>query len=798
MKIILVSLIGVMVVIGSLIANEMMSSEKEVSIYCKSTSSIGVILYADNCSDGYPFGDGGACIVLPLKEGDEIQKLSYIIDNGTENKIRFDFDTHQDTDVLVSKIEIKGANYKKTIMPRDMAELFIEINENNLSADGMLLLDNINGIQSISCLDLSSVASIFSPDIFFTLKFVVVILMIIGVTYLIYLIYSKKTTFHYNKFSQNVIMFIAAVTTTFTVLLFERKSLGSLIYNDVNSLIKIIIWNLIILWLCILVIGNCSNFKIGIFSTIVLTIFLESINYFKIILRQENFVPWDMKIAKEALDVISLSSLPWNGWIFLLVGLLVLSLVMICPLKLGDFSKNSMRNRVLTLFICSIVIMWGERQIIDNNIFSIHQFALKDSYNNNGVIISFLYFCQNMGNSIPDGYNEGAIEEIVEKILEDDREHNTDLIDEKYPNIIMVMSESFWDPQILENVEYNNGFMRRYKELAQCACYGNVLAPVYGGGTCDAEFEALTGFSMDYIQNDLMPYIGVIQNDFFSIAQYLGNKGYHTVAMHPNTGSYYRRDKVYPLLGFKEMEFGNQFEQDAVRDWFISDNAVINKIIEVYSQNRQENNEPQFIFAVTIQNHQPYGTDSVLKNEESEFTSDSLSEQMEKELEDFSAGVNASSEALGKLIDYFSSCDDPTIVIYWGDHMCNIGEKKYELAYKGGYIKENDNTDYFMYLTPMIVWDNYLGLNQVLETRSTFQILPSVLEMYNLDMPKYFEYLNDLQDYSMGISHHKVVLDATGQVYTGEDNSVKDMYRQLELLEYDYIYGERYANILFE
>lgn len=188
------------------------------------------------------------------------------------------------------------------------------------------------------------------------------------------------------------------------------------------------------------------------------------------------------------------------------------------------------------------------------------------------MLISFLYFCQNVGADRPKGYTQDSINSIMQSVCSNEG----NAAKGKTPNIIMIMSESFWNPEILSDVEYNRDFMKRFKEISDSACNGNVLAPVYGGGTCNAEFEALTGFSMDYVQNGLMPYLGVVQDEFFSVARYLNSKGYYTVAMHPNSGSYYRREKIYPLLGFQRSIFVNEFESDVVRcGWLYSDDTVL-------------------------------------------------------------------------------------------------------------------------------------------------------------------------------------------------------------------------------
>lgn len=791
-KIMIVVIIFMVTIVSSIIIKQILSSTVDISIFCKSTNDIGVVLYADNCTEGYPFGSGGTCLVVPLSKGDEIQEIKYTISKGTENKIRFDFDIHESTDVAISKIEIKYPSYKKVLNADEIVNLFLEVNEDNFSSDGMVIISSTNEIASICCLDYSNIRKIVSLDWSYIFKCLAIVFMILFCAYILFILYFNQDRIHYNRFSQNIIIFISAIIIAYIVLIFEKESLG--VFSNNNIPIKVLVWNIIIIWWCILGVRCFSNFKISILLVSVIIALIECINYFKMILRQENFLPWDIRIAREAMRVTNLSELPWNSWLLLLIGLPIAVLIVIGPLKLNDYSRLSLKTRLISVCVLFLLGMQGGKEICTKNVFPMYQFDISGSYNRNGMILSFIYFCQNAGDTRPEGYSMKSVNDIVEEVNVRKKERT---IEEVSPNIIMIMSESFWNPEILTEVKYSEHFMERYKTLSKNACNGNVLSPVFGGGTCDAEFEALTGFSMNYIQNGLMPYIGVIQDDFFSIAHFLNSKGYNTVAMHPNTGSYYRREKIYPYLGFQRTIFGNEFEQDVARSWFISDNSVVDKIIEVYSQNKINNENPQFIFAVTIQNHQPYGVESSIKNDVSSFESENLGEDIIKGLEDFSAGINLSSDALGKLIDYFSNCDEPTIVIYWGDHMSSIGSG-YDLAYKTGYLKYGDNADYYMYLTPIIVWDNYKGINESLKTRSTFQILPTVFTMYDLEMSRYFEFLNDLQNVSLGESHHKIVLDSEGVVDNNLNNELNEKCHQLELLQYDYIYGNRYAKQLFD
>ena len=130
--------------------------------------------------------------------------------------------------------------------------------------------------------------------------------------------------------------------------------------------------------------------------------------------------------------------------------------------------------------------------------------------------------------------------------------------------------------------------------------------------------------------------------------------------------------------------------------------------------------------------------------------------------------------------------------------MSSVTGGGYDFARDTGYLKEKDNADYLMYLTPIVVWDNFKGLNELMNTMSTFQILPTVFTMYDLEMPQYFEFLRDLQQYSLGRSHHKVILDSEGGIKNEYNSQLEEVYHDMELLQYDYIYGKKYANKLFD
>ena len=104
----------------------------------------------------------------------------------------------------------------------------------------------------------------------------------------------------------------------------------------------------------------------------------------------------------------------------------------------------------------------------------------------------------------------------------------------KQPNIIFVMNESFWDVAELEEygVEFDQEVTPNLHRLMESAAYGKAYSPSFGGGTCDVEFEALTGYSMEFLPGGCKPFQQHVTRPMFSIASYLKEQGYATQAIH--------------------------------------------------------------------------------------------------------------------------------------------------------------------------------------------------------------------------------------------------------------------------
>ena len=81
-----------------------------------------------------------------------------------------------------------------------------------------------------------------------------------------------------------------------------------------------------------------------------------------------------------------------------------------------------------------------------------------------------------------------------------------------------------------------------------------------GGGTCNSEFEFLTGQFHGKCLVRCIPIQLLILGKVESVVTSLKEQGYKTIAMHPASPKNYKRDRVYSALGFDQFYSYDDYE----------------------------------------------------------------------------------------------------------------------------------------------------------------------------------------------------------------------------------------------
>lgn len=536
-----------------------------------------------------------------------------------------------------------------------------------------------------------------------------------------------------------------------------------------------------------------------------------TVTYFKLKLRGEPFFPWDLSQGAEAADVVGKAGLELQTsmWVSALIFLALIVFACLVPRpRRGALWKFLLSwavpgAGVLALLVFVFFSPTGSRLVgIVPDMWMQNRY-----YRNYGVIAGFLTNMQNLDVDAPENYGEEAVTELVEQAYGQDLAPK---FENSYaqagdgqvtkPNIIFIMDESFWDVQELVQygVVFDQSVTPNLHRLMENAAYGKAYSPSFGGGTCDVEFEALTGFSVEFLPSGSKPFQQHVTHPMFSIASYLKEQGYATQAIHCYYAKFWSRNTAYPNLGFDEFISLEDFvdpERKRDTEWsggLVTDAEMARRIIQEYEQ--RDEDKPLFIHAVTMQNHTSYNKGNYPEEELVGILEapEGISENTLGALQDFATGVREADAMLGTLTDYFSQVDEPTILVFWGDHYNPIGSG-YEVYTATGYASGADSESPELHQMPLLIWSNYWQGKVDLGTVAAYQISPVLMELYGLEEPPMFRYLaNQLSVYRSRTLGVTILPDGTA---TDADltEEQEQWFKNHWLLQYDLMFGNEYA-----
>lgn len=317
-------------------------------------------------------------------------------------------------------------------------------------------------------------------------------------------------------------------------------------------------------------------------------------------------------------------------------------------------------------------------------------FIENDKFSNNGFLAFFMQtgtekFLSRVEK--PEEY-EPVDENTVSKYLATDVESH-DFESGIKPNVITIMSESFADFRVFEDrlrdLGYTNldFFYGSWDEAASEGYRGTTVVPTYASYTVRTENELLLGMPVKSLGDPNMPQYTIAKRLMPSIPSYYKSYGYATAYLHPFLGSFYARRRVYSLYSFDTMLFEDDFTVPITLygDYF-DDNTVYNQIEAMIDST----SEPLYLHATTMQNHQPYTDGS-----------------SDDEFRNYLQKIKHSLDGLADFLDRLQEEDEPTIVLFVGDHFPSLrGE---DGIYAKMRITSENCSDLFK--QSYIVWANY-------------------------------------------------------------------------------------------
>ena len=386
------------------------------------------------------------------------------------------------------------------------------------------------------------------------------------------------------------------------------------------------------------------------------------------------------------------------------------------------------------------------------------------------------HYSDSEAQAVLDSYGAGgAMSEDTDPAAKDDTQK-----DEELPNIIVMMNESFSDLSVLGDFETNEDYMPFIHSLEQGAentVTGMLNVSVCGGNTANTEFEFLTGNTMAFLPQGSIPYQQYINGDLKALPDYLKTLGYQTIATHPYNAGGWERDTVYPMLGFNESVFKDEYVNPQYVRQYISDESCVDKIIEFYEN--KETDKPLFVFNVTMQNHGGY------QDQYGNFTPDiSVKDSTNFSLQQYLSLVKLSDSALESLISYFKDADEKTVIVFFGDHQPSDAVASTVLAKNGmSWNHLTEEQQKLRYQVPYVVWANYDIDEETGADTSANYLAAEVLECAGVPLDEYRSYLMHLKTEYPVISAVRTVKADGSEVRASDEKDEMDIYRKLQYYE---------------
>jgi len=522
-----------------------------------------------------------------------------------------------------------------------------------------------------------------------------------------------------------------------------------------------------------------------------ITLICSYVNFTKVALNGDHFTPQDILMLSNAGDLTGFISgtLPPLFW---LCGAAIV--LWVAALALVGTALPLSRKVRLPAAVLLAVCAWMPCSNIDKADVMLGKFGMSvfdsalqsSNYNANGFVGAFTVNLLSLNVQEPEGYSQALIEDCLSGY------ETTPAAEEAQPfDVVVVLSESFFDARILDGVTFSENPLKNYDRLRKSnRCYsGDLYTTAIGGGTVRPEFSMLTGLTCDYIPSVPTPY-RYIDRDISTYVSNYRDAGYNTIAVHPYNKKFYSRDSAYGHIGFDQFYGQDEMTQAVYSEYkrgYVTDESTTHAIRKFVD----ESESPAFLFAITMQNHQPYGgiDPSLIQVEVS---SDRLSEPALTALTTYTQGLYDADRMLGDLAKWVDQRERPTVLVFFGDHMPTLGSNY--LAYnESGLFNSWDGMTQeellTMFATPFLIYSNR-KLDPGLFTGNTDNRISDYHLLNAVALSTGFSrtpYMNLLLDF------HAVTPIYNVRLGMERTDAIAPFARAMEHITYDRVFGENHS-----
>ena len=378
----------------------------------------------------------------------------------------------------------------------------------------------------------------------------------------------------------------------------------------------------------------------------------------------------------------------------------------------------------------------------------------------------------------PDSYNKEEVKDAIE---------NTKLEEEDWgkPNIVIILSESFFDVANLDEIKFNKDLTENLHKFENMnnVIVTDTYVSTFGGSSVVSEWEILTGASNQFNTVAYIPY-----TDYYlkknkdnvknspHIIKSLNKAGYITKYITPWGEESYNSKEVFNMVGVDEATYGLDGDKKGI---WLADYEINNSIISELSKNKDK---PKLLIYATAQNHMPCSYDRY-DHYDINVTSSTLNSDDTKLIKCYAQGVYDADKELGNLYNEIQKIDDNTIVIFFGDHLPFINNKKGKNSIKNStYL--NDKNEYINnlhnYTTRSVIFSNYIDeLDQSINYINLNYLGAYVYSHLDIQNRKYYSYVNNVRK-ELPVFSRQFVYDPNNDKVTKINNLDKDKKELLD------------------
>ena len=390
-----------------------------------------------------------------------------------------------------------------------------------------------------------------------------------------------------------------------------------------------------------------------------------------------------------------------------------------------------------------------------SNIVASYFANIAQGYADYGFVYGFSTSVVGRGMSKPDDYTKETIDTIEAQV--DASKEKTTVTAGNEPNIICILLESFIDPYEVNFLQMSEDPIPTFHSLEQNFSTGYLTVPVVGAGTANTEFEVLTGMNIQYFGTGEYPYKTVLKSadcpSVESIASDLSSIGYGTHVVHNNTATFYSRNNAFSKMGFDTFtskELMNITEYTPSGSW-PTDKVLVNETVKAMDATEGQSD---FVYTITVGSHGDYPTEKIIENPEIQVTG-AATEESNNQWEYYVNMIHNTDNFIAELIDAVNRRDEDTIIVMFGDHLPTMG------------LEDSDMKSGDIFKTKYATWNNF-GLPKEDADLTAYQLLAHITDQVGIHEGTIFNYTQ-----------------------TQSDSST---YKNgLENLQYDLLYGDRYA-----